>query len=259
MLKVTNLSSGGGKPGYWATSETPTTVTKTSGSSWAVPSDWNDASNTIECYGGGGAGGYCYSVQPTGSAGAAGGGYSKLVNFGLEGYSTLYYAIGSGGTTTSYNGNDGGTTWVNRSSAAVPTSSSQGCRANGGSGGSTNFYGDNPTLGPSSGGTGQYGSVNRTGGGGGDGYSSGGGGGGGCAGTSSNGTTGTDGNTGGGGGSGGGGYAGAGGNGGTSGQIGYVYGGAGGGIESGSNTNGGAGRPGIIVITYYAKYWVPGE
>lgn len=257
MHKVNNFSSGGGEPGYWAAEETPTTVTRTSGTSWSVPSDWNDDSNTIECYGGGGGAGGTWSGQPAGSGGGAGGGYSKLVNFGLDGYSTLYHSIGAAGASTNYVGDAGGVTWVNRNSASAPTSSSQGCRANGGGGGGSNFGGDNPVYG-GSGGTGQYGSVNRTGGDGGWGYSPGGGGGGGCAGTSSDGTDGGDGNAGGAGGSGGGGYAGAGGDGMSTAEDGFVYGGGGGGDGTGVTNQAGDGKQGIIVITYYALYWVPG-
>ena len=52
----------------------------TSGTSWTVPADWNNANNTIEVIGGGGGG----SSSAAGSQGAGGGGaYTKLTNFTL--------------------------------------------------------------------------------------------------------------------------------------------------------------------------------
>ena len=62
----------------------------TSGTTWTVPTDWNNANNSIEVIGGGGGG-----TQSSGAGG--GGGYSKVVNITLPlGASVTYAAGGSG-------------------------------------------------------------------------------------------------------------------------------------------------------------------
>lgn len=73
---------------------TPVNATKTvyltSGTTWNVPSDWNDANNSVEVIGGGGNG-----RQTTGSAaGGGGGGYSKVSNANLPEGSPVTYAVG---------------------------------------------------------------------------------------------------------------------------------------------------------------------
>ena len=54
-----------------------TQVILTSGTSYTVPDDWSDTSNTIEAIGGGGSGG------SNSRAGGGGGGYSKITNLSL--------------------------------------------------------------------------------------------------------------------------------------------------------------------------------
>jgi hypothetical protein len=55
----------------------------TSGTTWTVPADWNNANNTIEVIGGGGGGG----ANSTGDVGTGGGGggYAKVTNKTLSG------------------------------------------------------------------------------------------------------------------------------------------------------------------------------
>ena len=68
------------------------TIFLTSGTSWTVPSDWNNAVNTIEVIGGGGGA----TDGDSGNAGA-GGGYSKQSNVSLTPNSMVTVAIGGGG------------------------------------------------------------------------------------------------------------------------------------------------------------------
>lgn len=81
---------------FWRKYVVPSiTVFTSSNASWSVPTNWNNANNTIECIGGGGAG----SVN--GAAGGAGGGsgaYSKSFNTALTGgVDMLNIQIGTGG------------------------------------------------------------------------------------------------------------------------------------------------------------------
>jgi len=56
-----------------------TVVYLLSGTSWTVPADWNNASNTVEAIGGGG-GGEGLGVGNNGGGGG-GGEYRKITNF----------------------------------------------------------------------------------------------------------------------------------------------------------------------------------
>jgi len=78
-----------------------TVVYLTSGTSWTVPGDWNNLSNSIEVIGGG-AGGATAVVQPGGGGG--GGGYSKVNNVTLVSGNSVSYAVGAGGGTGSAGG-----------------------------------------------------------------------------------------------------------------------------------------------------------
>src|SRR5438105_1374799 len=74
----------------------------TSGTSWTVPSDWNNANNSIELIGGGGGAGPGYS-DSSGSGGEGGGGggaggYSKITNVSLVPNSAVTIAVGGAGT-----------------------------------------------------------------------------------------------------------------------------------------------------------------
>lgn len=111
------------------------TITKrvylTNGTSWTVPSDWNNASNTIEVIGGGGGGaGHGYGVNTP--YGGGGGGYSQIANLALTPGALITYqvgAAGAGGCTGACNGANGGDTWFNGASLGA---SSVGAKGGGG-------------------------------------------------------------------------------------------------------------------------------
>src|SRR6185436_6099102 len=54
----------------------------TSGTTWKVPNDWSNASNTVECIGGGG-NDFNAGTSGAGPGGAGGGAYAKSVNLSL--------------------------------------------------------------------------------------------------------------------------------------------------------------------------------
>jgi hypothetical protein len=99
---------------------------KTTGAgTWTVPSDWNSLNNTIEAIGGGGG---------TGNAsrgGGGGGAYTKLTNFSLTPGATVNIFVGAGGAgaTTYGSGQD---TWLNKTTNAAPSSSTDGLLAKAG-------------------------------------------------------------------------------------------------------------------------------
>jgi len=194
------------------------------------PADWNNAANSIECYGGAGKGGT--GSKAGGYAGGGGGAYSKEVNVTWD---TLTMQISAGG--------DEADTWVKMAGTTKVL-------AQAGKNAAIKVAG---AGGLASAGTG---STKRNGGTGGTGatYPNGAGGGG-CAGTASDGGVGGNATAdapAGAGGAGGGGEAGAGGSGGLygyNGVDGNLAGGGGGG-STGGGTSGGAGKAGRIVITY---------
>ena len=87
-----------------------TQVFLTTGSSWTVPSDWNDGNNTIEVIGGGGGGGG--GVSGDGGGGGGGGEYRKATNITLTPGTSVPYSIGTagGGGAASTAGTAGGNT-----------------------------------------------------------------------------------------------------------------------------------------------------
>lgn len=121
------------------------TILLTTGSNqtYTSPSDWNNASNQIECLGGGGSGGRMGSStagHPTGGGGAA---YSLISNFTFAspGTTQATYRVaaqvgGQSGTTT-VNGTDGEATWFNDTVNPGSGSSNAKCSAAGGLGGTT--------------------------------------------------------------------------------------------------------------------------
>ncbi len=229
---------------------------------WTVPSDWNNAHNTIEAIGGGGGAGAGYAT-----ASGGGGAYAKVSNVTLTPGVALDYVVGQGGMWGGYAGDDrneggpsgmftaGHTAWILLANGG---SSAGGGRADNGigdvrySGGRNAATMNAPGAGGGGaggpGGDGANGSINpnmNTGGAGG----AGGGGAGGAGGVGATSGLGGDGGTGqewdathgsGGGGGGGGNYAGAGAAG--------LYGGGGG--QGGSASAPTRGAPGIVVITY---------
>jgi hypothetical protein len=109
----------------------PKTVFLTTGSSWTVPADLNNAINKVEVIGGGGDGGVVYA---TGGGGAGGGAYSTKSNVALTPGSSVSYNVGLGGTG-GYSA-PGGNTWFNGTSLGSALVSAQG-----GAGGLNNTVG----------------------------------------------------------------------------------------------------------------------
>lgn len=244
-----------------------------SGTSWFVPINWDNANNTIECWGGGG-GGSSYTL---GGAGGGGGAYASITNLTLSKGTAVSYVIGAGGTSDS----SGGSTYFKYPSVSAAGGSSSGgaggqasasigtTRYSGGSGGSGgNAGGGGGGTGGSTGNGGNGSPANGfTGGSGGDGGQFGGAAGG-AHDSPGNDAPLTVGGAGSGGGGGGGStfsagkssYGNPGGNGGS-------YGGGGGG--GGWYTTGGTGGNGAIKITYntvavsqftkVVRYYTPGN
>ena len=103
------------------------TVFLTTGTTWTVPSDWNSASNTIECIGGGG--GATSANSSNVGTGGEGGHYAKSQNITLTPLATVNIAIGTGGTGGS-SPTAGGSTWFNGTTLATSS-----CGALGGAAG----------------------------------------------------------------------------------------------------------------------------
>jgi hypothetical protein len=110
-----------------------TIIYLTSGSTWTVPSDWNNANNTIEAIGAGGTG-------PSGASPARGGGgggaYAKAVNVSLESLTQVQYQIGAGGGTAGSGTGPTANTWFKDASTLVAAGGASGTTAGGGAGGS---------------------------------------------------------------------------------------------------------------------------
>ena len=100
-----------------------TTMTKsfTSSESWIIPDNVTEI--TIECVGGGGAGGYVHGsgFYFEASAGGGGGAYAKQENVTVTPGQTIYITVGAGGHAWATSGNqvDGGDTYVTINSAIV--------------------------------------------------------------------------------------------------------------------------------------------
>src|SRR5262245_6645495 len=93
----------------------PRTIFLTSGTTWIVPSDWNNADNIIECIGGGGGAG---SGGPGlwSSNGGGGGAYATISNITLTPLASIAITVGQGGagaTTANASGANGTATNFN--------------------------------------------------------------------------------------------------------------------------------------------------
>lgn len=147
--------------------------------SFTLPIDYDaSGSLTVLCIGGGGGGGR--RASSSGGAGGGGGGALAQGSFtGLKPGQVIYYSRGAGGTggtiASGQNGGSGGDSWINISSNAAPTSTSEGVLAKGGSGNANASGGAGGSsascigsLGTASGGNGGAGGgTNGSGGGGG--------------------------------------------------------------------------------------------
>lgn len=124
-------STGGvGTQGVIVVSYTPsggslTVIGITSGTSWTVPADWNNASNTIETIGGGGgggAGGVDGSIAGGSGGGGGGGAYSKITNLTLTPSGSVTIQVGTAGAVATA----GGDTWFNGANLAASSVGSKG-------------------------------------------------------------------------------------------------------------------------------------
>lgn len=176
------------------------TVILLSGTTWAVPADWNDADNSIEVIGAGGGGaGSENSGGGAGGGGGAGAYYANVTNVNLPEGGTVTIAIGSAGTAGSAgsNGGTGGDTYfcstttncasIGGTSVLVGGKGSTGGSATGTAGTTQAGSVGDATIAGGTGGTGGSGSGDAGGGG---------GGGGGAGGSSAAGNTGSNGGAG---------------------------------------------------------------
>src|SRR5262245_61056596 len=86
----------------------------TSGSTWAVPDNFNSYDNIVEVIGGGGGAGRSSNA---GAGGGGGGAYAKTSNVNLIGTSSVFIQVGSGGpggTGANTAGTAGGDTFFMR-------------------------------------------------------------------------------------------------------------------------------------------------
>ena len=264
-----NSTNGGNNSGILFQSTAVKAYQLTTGTSWTVPSDWNNSSNTIHLIGGG-AGGITAALVGNNRAaggGGGGGGYRVLTNQTLSG--SIPYTIGGGGTQ----GANGGNTTFNTTNTAgggqtgTATSTPSSSGGAGGTGtyaggaGGAGAFGTTASQGYGSGGGGGAGGPNGVGGAGGNGFASttsaniaggggGGNGGGSAGGNASSAVGGTGGNnfsgTGGGVTTGARGTVGGGGAGGTTG----TQGAGGSGIDIANTIGGGGGMGGLGSISY---------
>lgn len=114
----TNTQGGGQVGGSGGAGTGVTSITNvifiTSGTSWTVPSDWNNSNNSIEVVGGGG-GGSNSTVSSTRGAGGGGGGYTRRDNVAMPAGTAVTIAVGSGGAgaaSADSGGNNGGDTYI---------------------------------------------------------------------------------------------------------------------------------------------------
>lgn len=178
-------------------------ITSPTGSNqtWTSPSDWNNATNTIEGIGAGGSGGAVRGGAVRGAGGGGGGAYAKIVNFTVAtpGTTTATTRVGTGGaavqqtgTNGNLNGNSGGGSWFNNT--AQPTAGTGNTEL----GATPGLFGEGvsggATGGPGGVATSSAGSTRFSGGQGGNSLGSGtsAGGGAGAGGTTANGTDGVD-------------------------------------------------------------------
>lgn len=127
------------------------TLVLTSGTSVAMPADWNPANNKVETWGGGGGGG------GSGGLGGGSGGYSSASNVNVAAGSTQPYTLGAAGVGAAYNagataGGSGGATFFGATAQASSL-----CAANGGGGGNYQTAGAGAST------TGAIGAVKRAG------------------------------------------------------------------------------------------------
>src|ERR1700704_4277900 len=95
--------------GVASQAQAQTTIYLTTGATWVVPADWNNANNSIEVIGGGGGGKTPGAAQSGSGGGGGGGGDSKATNVTLTPGATVTIAVGAAGAA---NGGLGGDTYL---------------------------------------------------------------------------------------------------------------------------------------------------
>lgn len=119
----------------------------TSGTTWTVPSDWNNSNNSLECVGGGGSGSALNQVCPCNvlqGDGGGGGAYSKVVNQTYTASASRTVAVGSVAGDTSVKKDDNVTTAVLAKGGTTSVSGTPGVGGAAASGtGTTKFSGGN--------------------------------------------------------------------------------------------------------------------
>ncbi len=95
-----------------------TVIFLTSGTSWTVPNNWNNANNTVEVIGAGGA----HISGTYVSAGDGGGSYSRINNLTLTPGNNVTYQVGSSGQAVT----TGGATWFNGTTISNASVSAEG-------------------------------------------------------------------------------------------------------------------------------------
>jgi hypothetical protein len=117
-------------------------LTVESGTTWKVPSDWNNANNQIECIGGGGGGVDSSGSQGAGGAGG-GGGYSKANNLVLTLGADITFQVGAGGARagSGSSAGAGGDTFFNGTGV---TAASVGAKGGAGANGTVGGAGGTP-------------------------------------------------------------------------------------------------------------------
>jgi hypothetical protein len=153
-----NSTNGGNNDGILFQPTTVKAYRLTTGTTWTVPSDWNNSNNTIYMIGGGasGATGAVSGNNRAAGGGGGGGGYTAVTNFSTTPSTVINYQVGVAGTTTI---TAGSTTWntgaytagggTRGTATTTPTSA-------GGAGGTGTYAGG-------TGGAGSFGTVALTG------------------------------------------------------------------------------------------------
>jgi len=176
-----NSTNGGSNTGIAFIASTFRAYLLTTGTQWTIPSDWNDASNTIHMIGGG-AGGATAAVSGNNRAaggGGGGGGYTAITNFTVTASPTSYQIGGGGagnasGTATTFNITNIAGGGLVGTASIVPSSTggAGGTGTNAGGTGGAGSFGTTASQGYGAGGAGGAGGPNGVGGAGGNGFGS---------------------------------------------------------------------------------------
>jgi hypothetical protein len=124
----------------------PVVIVLTSGTSWIVPADWDNAANTIEAIGAGGNGANSTANTNSG-AGGGGGEYREASNVSLTANTNVTINIPSGGAGSAVNGaflkNNSSTTVIEAKNGGNASGTTAGNGGTGGTGGTANYDGGN--------------------------------------------------------------------------------------------------------------------